>query len=62
MTRTMLWQRSVRKLPRVLVETIWTKLRKGRNRGGALVLRQIIIIGIYGVLLRGSSPKISTLA
>lgn len=61
MTRTMLWQRRVRKLPRVLVETIWAKLRKGRNRGSAWVRRQIIIIGIYGVLL-GGSPKISTLA
>jgi hypothetical protein len=61
MTRTVLWQwrRRVRKLvPRRLVK-VGAK-RKGRNTRSAWVLRQIIIIGIYGVLLRGS-PIINTL-
>lgn len=61
MTRTVLWQwrRRVRKLlPRRLVKA-GAKLRIGRNRCGAWILGQIIIIRIYGVLLRGS-PIIST--
>lgn len=62
MTRTLRWQwrRRVRKLvvPRRLTK-IGAK-RKGRNAGSAWVLGQIVIIGIYGVLLRGS-PIINTL-
>lgn len=59
MTRSMLWQRRVRKLPR-LVKAVGAKLlRKGRKL--LWRLRQIIINGIYGELLMGS-PSISTLA
>jgi hypothetical protein len=61
MTRTVLWQwrRRVRKLvPRRLVKA--GAKRKGRNAGSAWVLRQITVVGIYGVLLRGS-PIINTL-
>lgn len=61
MTRTVLWQwrRRVRKLvPRGLIKA--GAKRKGCNASSACVLRQIVIIGIYGVLL-GGSPIINTL-
>lgn len=60
MTRTVLWQwrRRVRKLVPSRLVKAGAKLCEGRNAGSAWVLRQIII-GIYGVLLRGS-PIIST--
>lgn len=61
MTRTMLWRTSVQMPRLLLVKAAGAKLCECRNVCGAWIWGQIIINGIYGVLLKGR-PIISTLA